>query len=95
VVVVDNASQDDSLNKIKNYAQGLVKVESGFVEYSSLNKPMKIFEFSQKEYLNSPRYLQMSMMLFLPGKRLSFSKIMKIMVMPRETIWPWILHLNN
>jgi GT2 family glycosyltransferase len=55
VVVVDNASQDDSLNKIKNYAQGLVKVESGFVEYSSLNKPMKIFEFSQKEYLNSPR----------------------------------------
>lgn len=52
VLVVDNASQDDSIHKIKQYAQGLVTVESGFFEYDSLNKPLEVFEFPEKEYLN-------------------------------------------
>ncbi|MDO5836488.1 MAG: glycosyltransferase family 2 protein [Methanobacterium sp.] len=50
VIVVDNASQDDSVNQIKRYAQGFLTVESDFIKYSSLNKPMKVFEFSEEEY---------------------------------------------
>jgi len=52
VLVMDNDSQDDSIHKIKQYAQGLVTVESGFFEYDSLNKPLEVFEFTEKEYLN-------------------------------------------
>jgi GT2 family glycosyltransferase len=52
VLVSDNASQDDSINRIKKYAQGFLTVESRMVEYSSLNKPVEVFEFSQGEYLN-------------------------------------------
>lgn len=52
VLVVDNASQDESINQIKKYAQGFLTIESGMVEYCSLNKPLEVFEFSQGEYLN-------------------------------------------
>ncbi|MBI4814148.1 MAG: glycosyltransferase family 2 protein [Methanobacterium sp.] len=52
VLVVDNASQDDSIHKIKQYAQGLMTIESEFFEYNSLNRPLEVFEFPEKEYYN-------------------------------------------
>jgi GT2 family glycosyltransferase len=54
VLVVDNASQDNSLEKIKNYAQGLETVESRLVAYRSQNKPLEVFVFSEKDYFNLP-----------------------------------------
>lgn len=52
LVVADNASQDSSLDKIRAYSNGTVKVKSNLIEYKSFNKPLEIFEFSEKEYVN-------------------------------------------
>ncbi|NJE09258.1 glycosyltransferase family 2 protein [Thermococcus sp. M39] len=49
VVLVDNASQDDSVQKIKEYAEGKIKVNSKFFRYTSHNKPIKVFEVSEDE----------------------------------------------
>jgi len=40
VVLVDNNSTDDSVQKIVEYAQGKINVESDFFDYSALNKPI-------------------------------------------------------
>ncbi|WP_048160727.1 glycosyltransferase family 2 protein [Thermococcus sibiricus] len=49
VVVVDNGSQDDSVQKIKEYAEGKVRVNSKFFEYNTENKPIKVFEVSEDD----------------------------------------------
>ncbi|HOB59693.1 MAG TPA: glycosyltransferase family 2 protein [Methanoregulaceae archaeon] len=49
VVLIDNGSVDDSLEKILAYCNGDFKVESLFFEYKTQNKPIKIFEFSREE----------------------------------------------
>ncbi|MEN4017616.1 MAG: glycosyltransferase family 2 protein [Methanobacterium sp.] len=49
VIVVDNGSSDDSVNKIKEYCQGKIKLESSFFEYDPLNKPIKILEHIGEE----------------------------------------------
>ena len=49
VIVVDNSSQNESIEKIKEYCEGKIKVESKFFEYSSENKPIKIIEYTRKE----------------------------------------------
>lgn len=48
VILVDNGSEDDSIRKIKDYAEGKIKVESKFFEYSSENKPIKIIEYTRE-----------------------------------------------
>lgn len=49
VIVVDNDSKDDSVDEIKKYCEGKSKVESRFLQYSSINKPIKTFEFTREE----------------------------------------------
>jgi len=49
VIVVDNGSKDDSIEKIKEYCEGEIKVESQFFEYSSKNKPIKYIEYTREE----------------------------------------------
>ena len=49
VIVVDNGSENESIEKIKEYCEGKIKVESTFVEYSSENKPIKIIEYTREE----------------------------------------------
>jgi len=49
VIVVDNGSEDDSIEKIKEYCEGKIKVESKFFEYSSENKPIKVIEYTREE----------------------------------------------
>ena len=49
VIVVDNGSEDESIAKIKDYAEGKIKVESKFFEYSCENKPIKIIEYTREE----------------------------------------------
>lgn len=44
VLVVDNASDDDSLQKIREYCQGKIRISSKFFTYKKDNKPIKIFE---------------------------------------------------
>ncbi|MBA7515267.1 hypothetical protein ES705_07306 [subsurface metagenome] len=49
VIVVDNGSEDESIEKIKEYCEGKIEVESKFFEYSSENKPIKIIEYTREE----------------------------------------------
>ena len=55
VVVVDNDSKDQSVEKIKEYASGSLKVESSFFKYNSDNKPLRLIEYSQEELKSSDR----------------------------------------
>lgn len=47
IIVIDNNSEDDSIEKIKEYCNGKLKVKSEFFEYTPKNKPIKVFEYSQ------------------------------------------------
>lgn len=49
VIVVDNGSEDESIKKIKEYAEGKIEVESKFFKYDPSNKPIKIIEYSKRE----------------------------------------------
>ena len=49
VILIDNGSEDESIEKIKEYCDGKIKVESKFFEFSSENKPIKIIEYTREE----------------------------------------------
>ena len=49
VIVVDNDSHDESLEKIRNYALGKINVISDFLIFNSNNKPIKILEYTKEE----------------------------------------------
>jgi len=49
VIVVDNGSEDESVQKIREYCEGEIEVKSKFFEYSSENKPIKIIEYTREE----------------------------------------------
>ncbi len=49
VIVVDNGSEDESIEKIKEYCGGKIKVESNFFEYNPSNKPIKIIEYTREK----------------------------------------------
>jgi len=48
VILVDNDSEDDSLEKIRDYCSGHLKVKSSFFDYDSKNKPIHVFEYSEE-----------------------------------------------
>ena len=60
VIVVDNDSKDESVQKIKEWAKGKIEVNSKFFKYNSTNKPIKYFEYTKKELENKS---------YLKGKR--------------------------
>lgn len=49
VIIVDNNSEDDSLDKIQMYCEGKLKVNSKFIDYNPHNKPIDVYEYSQEE----------------------------------------------
>ncbi|MBI5680825.1 MAG: glycosyltransferase family 2 protein [Methanobacterium sp.] len=49
VILVDNNSKDDSIEKIKEYCKGKLTVESPFFKYDSVNKPINILKFTNNE----------------------------------------------
>ncbi|MEN6292102.1 MAG: glycosyltransferase family 2 protein, partial [Methanobacterium sp.] len=44
IVLVDNNSDDESVDKIKGYCKGEIEVNSPFFRYNSKNKPIEILE---------------------------------------------------
>ena len=62
VVVVDNHSSDDSIEKIKDYALGKLKIKSNFFKHDPTNKPIEIIQYSRennkiKKKLNTNKQL--------------------------------------
>lgn len=49
VIAVDNGSTDNSVRKIKEYAEGKIQVSSKFFKYNPENKPIKVFEITEEE----------------------------------------------
>ena len=52
IIIVDNASEDESINKIREYCKGKIKVESLYFEYNPSNKPMCVLELSEDDLKN-------------------------------------------
>jgi GT2 family glycosyltransferase len=49
VIVLDNGSEDESIERINEYCKGKIEVESKFFEYSGKNKPIKIIEYTRED----------------------------------------------
>jgi GT2 family glycosyltransferase len=50
VILVDNASEDESLKKIGEYAEGKIIVNSDFFNYNKYNKPIKLAYFENGRF---------------------------------------------
>lgn len=49
VILLDNGSEDSSLEEIRIYLDGGTKIESDLVQYTTENKPIKVLEYTNKE----------------------------------------------
>lgn len=49
IIIVDNASSDDSLERIRKYCRGEIEVKSSFFKYSRRNKPVETIEYTKEE----------------------------------------------
>ena len=79
VLVVDNGSTDDSIEKIKAWAEGKIKVKSNFLEYNSYSKPAGIIELKRKDLQfsngnESEQNYKNLMVLILNEENLGFAK---------------------
>jgi GT2 family glycosyltransferase len=49
IILVDNDSKDDSIQRIRDYCNGQLKLKSPFYNYNPKNKPIQIFEYTKDE----------------------------------------------
>lgn len=52
VILVDNGSDDDSVEKILQYARGDLEVDSEFFKFNKENKPLNFLELQKDQYSN-------------------------------------------
>ena len=60
IILVDNRSDDESIDKIREYCEGSIHVESKYYKYTSYNKPIEIIERTREEteyYINNKKGL--------------------------------------
>lgn len=50
IIVIDNGSEDDSLEKIRQYCAGNINVGSKYFSYNPKNKPLKLLEMQSDEF---------------------------------------------
>lgn len=74
VIVVDNGSENESVEKIKEYVDGKLPVESRFFEYTTKNKPLQYFECSLKEAETVDGRTEETVFCLSPKKRLILIK---------------------
>ena len=48
VIVVDNGSEDKSVEKIKEYCEGKIRVTSKYFKYDPSNKPIKVVDYTRQ-----------------------------------------------
>jgi len=72
-IVVDNGSENSSIDKIKEYADGKIHVESPFFTYRVENKPIAYIEYTRQEAEDDGIFGK-SLSNVLPPKRLILIK---------------------
>jgi len=79
VILVDNDSEDNSIQTIKEYANGEIEIKSKFFKYTHDNKPIEIMEYSQREYeeLKQKEYLNLN-------NKVKDSKTNKLIIIKNE-----------
>lgn len=68
VILVDNNSEDDSIQRIKDYLRGDMPIRSEFYEYSISNKPIELIEMGE-----SPANGDESLILIRNSENLGFA----------------------
>jgi GT2 family glycosyltransferase len=69
VIVADNGSEDGSIEKIKDYAEGKIQATSKYFDYSLINKPIRHIEYTYEEVENG-RESEGDLKGFPPNRRL-------------------------
>ena len=77
IVLVDNNSEDDSIQKIRNYCNGQINVKSKFVKYQTENKPIKILEYTEYKIKDQTIRYDNDKNIFTDKKRLILIKTNK------------------
>jgi GT2 family glycosyltransferase len=77
IILLDNASNDESLEKIKGYLNGKIKVNSPFFDYSE-NKPIKFKEYLKDEIeslkIKDEHYMNRELILIENDKNYGFTE---------------------
>jgi GT2 family glycosyltransferase len=74
VIVVDNGSTDDSIEKIKEYCEGKIAVESKFFKYEPSNKPIEVVECGRDDRLDTSKTQKDRLFLIKNDKNYGFAK---------------------
>ena len=74
VIVVDNGSTDNSIEKIRDWANGKIKIESDYFNYNPHNKPIKIAEFTQQETIKTQKTINANLIIIKNKKNLGFAE---------------------
>jgi GT2 family glycosyltransferase len=74
VIVIDNDSKDESIEKIKKYCNGNIKINSKFFKYSKENKPIEVFELLEDEARNNKFLKKEGYEKLNPNKRMILIK---------------------
>lgn len=73
IIVVDNGSEDDSIEIIRKFCEGKIEIKSEFFDYDKENKPIKIFEYFENDLIRFKQdYNQFKELN--PGKRVILIK---------------------
>jgi GT2 family glycosyltransferase len=80
VIVVDNDSNDESVQKIKEYCNGKIKIKSTFFRYDPNNKPLEILETEPDNNFQRKKIVESS------SPTLFLIKIIKMKDLPKEII---------
>ena len=100
VILIDNGSKDDSIEKIREYAAGKLKIKSDFFDYNKTNKPIEIIEYTKDQvqdlnFINN--FNEKALILIKNDKNYGFTKGNNIGIQYTLKHYPsdYILLLNN
>lgn len=74
IILVDNNSTNESIEQIRNYAKGKLKVKSTFFDYNSQNKPIQVMECNKENSLKTHKSVKNRIFLIKNDKNYGFAE---------------------
>lgn len=76
IILIDNGSTDDSLEKLCDWMNGKIQIKSRFLKFNSENKPIQYVNYSKAKALaGGSENLDARLQRILPNRRIVFIKI--------------------